>query len=232
MAHPATHHEVFAERSALCGRLAKLLPRARPDSILALSQKARFRTVAPGEPFYEQDDPVRLTLIQSGHAISRRTTPDGQPMMRGAGGPGALFGFSALTETRSSVDILAVSECEVVQWSGDVLEPIFARDPGLCLDAIDSLAGSLHQMIESTEGFLHQDARRRVLRILARYRELFFCKPAVLNRSHLPGLVGTTREMTGRVLRQLEREGTLARVGRTGLELLRPDRLGEHAGRA
>lgn len=31
--------------------------------------------------------------------------------------------------------------------------------------------------------------------------------------------------MTTRVLRELEREGTLARVGRSGLELLRPDRL-------
>ena len=31
--------------------------------------------------------------------------------------------------------------------------------------------------------------------------------------------------MTGHVLRQLEREGTVARVGRSGLRLLRPDQL-------
>jgi hypothetical protein len=37
--------------------------------------------------------------------------------------------------------------------------------------------------------------------------------------------VGTSREMTGRVIRQLEREGTIARVGRTGLRLLDPQRL-------
>ena len=61
--------------------------------------------------------------------------------------------------------------------------------------------------------------------ILARHRELFFGEPAVLTRAHLPGLVGTSREMTGQVLRQLEREGTVARVGRTGLKLLRPDQL-------
>jgi CRP-like cAMP-binding protein len=66
-----------------------------------------------------------------------------------------------------------------------------------------------------------------VLRVLARDRELFFCDPAVLNRTHLPGLVGTSREMTRRVLRQLEREGTLARVGSTGLQLLQPTRLEE-----
>jgi CRP-like cAMP-binding protein len=87
------------------------------------------------------------------------------------------------------------------------------------------MAWSLHQTVELIEGFLHQDARRRVLRILAQYRRLFFCGPPVLNRSHLPELVGTSREMTGRVLRGLERDGTLVRVGRTGLKLLRPDRL-------
>jgi hypothetical protein len=31
--------------------------------------------------------------------------------------------------------------------------------------------------------------------------------------------------MTGRVLRQLEREGTVARVGRDRLKLLRPEQL-------
>ena len=232
MAQSALHHEVFAERSALSGRLASLLPRARPDSLFALAQQARFRTVAPGDAVYAQGDRVTLTFIQSGHAISRRMTADGHPIMRAVGGAGLLFGFSALTETRSSVDIIAVTECEVVYWPGDVLAPIFEGDSGLCLDAIASLAASLHLMIESTEGFLHQDARRRVLRILARYRELFFSEPAILNRSHLPGLVGTTREMTGRVLRQLEKEGTLARVGRAGLELLRPDRLLEGLDRA
>jgi CRP-like cAMP-binding protein len=87
------------------------------------------------------------------------------------------------------------------------------------------MAASLHATVERIEGFLHQDARRRVLRILARHRELFFGERAVLSRSHLPGLVGTSREMTGRVLRQLEREGMIERFGRSGLRLLRPDRL-------
>ena len=76
------------------------------------------------------------------------------------------------------------------------------------------MAFSLHQTVERIEGFLHQDARLRVLRVLAQYRDLFFEEPVVLSRAHLPGLVGTSREMTGSVLRQLEREGTVVRVGR------------------
>jgi CRP-like cAMP-binding protein len=120
---------------------------------------------------------------------------------------------------------VALTECEVGQWQGAEVRRLAAADPGLALAAIDSMAWSLHQTIERIEGFLHQDARLRVVRILARHRELFFSEPAILTRAHLPSLVGTTREMTGKVLRELEREGTVARFGRTGLKLLRPDQL-------
>jgi CRP-like cAMP-binding protein len=130
-----------------------------------------------------------------------------------------------LASVDSSVELVALTDCEVAQWPGPEIRALSSSDQALALTAIDSMAASLHAMVERIEGFLHQDARRRVLRILTRHRDLFFCDPAVLSRAQLPGLVGTSREMTGRVLRQLEREGTISRVGRVGLSLLRPDRL-------
>jgi CRP-like cAMP-binding protein len=136
-----------------------------------------------------------------------------------------LFGWSGLAAVPSSVELVALTECEVAQWRGLDIRTLALADPSLAVAAIDSMAWSLHQTVERIEGFLHQDARLRVLRVLAQHRELFFGEPVVLTRVHLPGLVGTTREMTGRVLRHLEREGTIARVGSVGLTLLRPERL-------
>jgi CRP-like cAMP-binding protein len=46
-----------------------------------------------------------------------------------------------------------------------------------------------------------------------------------MTRAYLPALVGTSREMTGRVLRQLESDGIVRRVGRDRLRLLDADRL-------
>jgi CRP-like cAMP-binding protein len=120
---------------------------------------------------------------------------------------------------------VALTEFEVALWRSPEIRDLAATDPGFALAVIELMAGFLNTLTEKVDGFLHQDARRRVVRVLARHRELFFGNPAVLSRSHLPSLVGTSREMTGRVLRELEREGMLARVGRTGLRLLRPDRL-------
>jgi CRP/FNR family cyclic AMP-dependent transcriptional regulator len=181
--------------------------------------------VHPGDHIYRQGEPVPLTIILHGFGAARRTTVDGQLLVSGVAPAGHLFGFSGIASAHSSVELVALTDCEVAQWPGPEFRALASVDPAVALAAIDSMAESLHQTVERIEGFLHQDARRRVLRILARHRDLFFDEPAVLTRAHLPGLVGTSREMTGRVLRQLEREGTLARYGRAGLKLLRPDLL-------
>jgi CRP-like cAMP-binding protein len=184
-----------------------------------------MRHFKPGEQIYRQGEPVPLTIILEGYGAARRTTVSGKELVNGVARTGVLFGWSGLAAVPSSVELLALTECEVGQWRGPDVRALAVVDHGLALAAIDSMAWSMHQTVERIEGFLHQDARLRVIRVLALHRDLFFGETAVLTRSHLPGLVGTSREMTGQVLRQLEREGVVERFGRTGLRLLRPDQL-------
>ena len=216
---------ISVTRRDLAERLAGLMPNCRPETIATLADAARLRRVLPRELMYAQGEPVPVTLILDGYGIARRTLADGHELFSGVARRGALFGWSGLASEPSSVELFAVTECTVAQWSGLEVRALSTTDIALAFAAIDSMAASLHQTVETIEGFLHQDARRRVLRILARHRALFFEDPPVLNRTHLPGLVGTSPEMTRRVLRQLEREGTVQRVGRVGLRLLAPERL-------
>jgi CRP-like cAMP-binding protein len=202
--------------------LERALPACRPETITALLDMVRIRTADAHESIYRQGDPVELTLVLEGHVAFQRTTEDGLQLMAGVAGPGALFGFTSLTPVTSSVELVTVTPCRLAQWRGQELRALAEHDPALALHATDALAGSLHELLERVEGFMHQDSRRRVLRILARHRDLFFSDPPVLTRAHLPSLVGTTREMTGKVLRQLEREGVVVREGRSGLRLLDP----------
>lgn len=174
---------------------------------------------------YRQGEPVPLTLILAGYGAARRMTESGKELVSGIAPPGTLFGWSGLAAVPSSIELVTLTDCDIGQWRGAEIRALALADPMLAFAAIDSMAWSLHQTIERIEGFLHQDARLRVLRVLAQHRDLFFGESPVLTRAHLPGLVGTSREMTGRVLRQLEREGTLARLGPSGLQLLRPDHL-------
>ena len=219
-AHPAS-----GVRDRLHESLRIALRDCRPETIASLVGMARIRRLGPGERIYPRGEPAPMTLILDGYGISCRTTADGHELCGGVAPQGVLFGYSGISETNSSVEFKALTDCLVATWPGSEMRELIRGDVELGLAAIDSMAISLHAAMEGIDGFLHQDARRRVLRILARHRGLFFSDPPVLTRAHLAGLVGTSQEMTRRVLRQLEREGAIARVGRSGLRLLRPELL-------
>jgi CRP-like cAMP-binding protein len=212
-------------RSEVRERIAHWLPRCRPETWDALAALAHVAIFKRGERIYALGEPVPPTMILSGYGVARRTTSTGLLIISGVAQAGAPFGWSGLAQATSSLDMVAHTTCRVAQWSGLDIRPIAARDPELALAAIDSMAFSLHAVVEQIEGYLRQNARLRVLRILGRYHGLFFGEPPVLTRADLPGLVGTSREMTGRVLRDLERQGTVERFGRNGLRLLRPEHL-------
>jgi CRP-like cAMP-binding protein len=220
-----------ADRRELQGLLERALPGTGRDTIQFLAGTASPQRVGPDGLIFRQGEAARLTLVVRGYGAFRRTTVDGQQLTMGIAAPGDLIGITSIASIYSSVDLIALTDCEVAIWLGPEIRRLAATDSGFALDIIDRLATFLNDLTEKVDGFLHQDARRRVVRILARHRDLFFAEPPVVSRAILPGLVGTSREMTGRVLRELERERTVLRVGRTGLRLLRPDRLDTDAAR-
>lgn len=209
--------------------LSRALPTARPATHRLLAETARTGTAKANEIICWQGDPMPLTLVIDGHLALRRTTPDGRQVVLVMATQGDLFGYTTISDQRATVDLVALTPAEVALWPAVGLRATVAGDPGLALDVIDGMSRYGVDIAERIDGFIHQNARGRVVRILARYGDLFFGQPAVLSRAHLPSLVGTSREMTGRVLRDLEGEGMLVRVGQTSLQLLSPDRLREAA---
>lgn len=200
--------------------LDRALPGASVETRRVLARTGRPQRVLPDGLIMRQGETAPLTLIVRGYGAFRRSIADGGQHIIGLCARGALFGFSGIASVESTVDCVALTRAHAVQWSGREVRPLVAGDPGLALDVIGQMARFLMMATERLDGFLYQDTRRRVLRVLIDYGDLFFREPAILSRGHLPSLVGTTREMTGRVLRGLEREGLIARVGRRGLTLL------------
>lgn len=184
-----------------------------------LATTGRVQRIAPEGLIFRQGEPPPLTLVVRGYGAFRRTMVDGGQHIIGLCAPGALFGFSSIASIHSTVDAVALTRAYAVQWPGREVRALVAADPGLALEVIDRLAVFVNLAAERLDGFVYQDTRRRVLRVLIDYGELFFREPPILSRGHLPSLVGATREMTGRVLRGLEREGLIERVGRRGLAL-------------
>lgn len=212
----------LTDRGGLTTLVAAGLPHARPESIQALASSATLRRVGAGERIWSQGEAIHLTLIVDGYGAFVRTTVNGQELITSVVRPGETYGMIAIAGSLAAADLVALTDCQLAMWPGPAVRQIAQGDPDLGLDVIDRLASLLILITERLDGFLHQDARRRVIRVLARYGDLFFADPPILTRAQLPRLVGTSREMTARVLRALEREGTIARVGRTGLRLVDP----------
>jgi CRP-like cAMP-binding protein len=202
--------------------LAEIFPNSRPDSRDALVGSASVRTFETGQPILRQGDETTFALILGGHVAFRRTTVDGRQLITLIASRGALAAFLPLASRPTSVDAVPLTLTPAAVWRSADVRLLATTDPGLAIDILDHVLATFEEVVERLDGVQYQNALRRVARVLNVHTDLFFGDPTVLTRSHLPTMVGTSREMTGRVLRILESQGLVARVGRSRLRLLDP----------
>jgi CRP-like cAMP-binding protein len=138
---------------------------------------------------------------------------------------GGLISVLPLAARPSLADAVALVPTVAAVWPADRVRALAAADAGLGVDLIDHVLSKFEVAVARLDALLSQNALGRVARVLEQHSDLFFSEPPVLKRGHLPALVGTSREMTGRVLRMLEAQGLVIRVGRDRLSLLDPSGL-------
>jgi CRP-like cAMP-binding protein len=202
--------------------LAEVFPSSRPDSRQALAASASVRAFETDQPILRQGDETSFVLILGGHVAFRRTTVDGRQLITLIVTRGALAAFLPLASRPTSVDVLPVTPTRAAVWNSAAIRSLATTDPGLAIDILDHVLATFENIIDRLDTVQYQNALRRVARVLNLHTDLFFSEPAILTRTHLPSMVGTSREMTGRVLRALESRGLVARVGRSRLRLLDP----------
>ena len=207
-------HDIQALGTALPAVLSEAFPRSQPETLSALMSVATIRTFRPGQAIITQGEDTSLALVLDGYVALRRTTPDGRQLIVRIVPPGKLSSMMPLLARPASADNVALTEAPVAIWRGDQVRELASADPGLAVGLLDQVLAALEEVTVRLEGMLYQDALRRVARVLHQHADLFFSDAPVLTRRHLPMLVGTSREMTGRVIRILESDGVVLRVGR------------------
>lgn len=222
-----------ARATALQRQLSEVFPQSRTESRTALLNTASIQTFAAGQTIFRQGDTTPVALVLDGHVAIRRTSLDGRQLIFRIMGRGKLAAFFPLKARPSAADAIALTQAPVALWTGPWFRSLATLDPGLAVDLLDHVLITYEEVVGRLDSLLYQDALRRVARILNVHADLFFADKPVLTRDYLPSLVGTSREMTGRVLRVLEARSLVARVGRDRLRLLDAPGLaavaGEHA---
>ena len=213
-------------RSPLVGQLPDLIgevfPHSRPDTRRSLMRTARLSSVEAGRPILRQGDDSSIALVLEGHVALRRTTADGRQLIMNIVTRGGLASMLSMATSPASADAIALTPTHAALWLGVDVRSLATVDSGLAIDILDHVLRSLEDVVGRFDGLIYQDASRRVARVLLEHADLFFSERPVLTRAHLPSMVGTSREMTGRVLRLLEARGLVSRVGRNRLRLLDP----------
>ena len=209
--------------------VGKAFPRSRAETHRRLVARADIRTHRAGQTIVAQGNDKWTVLVLDGHVGSRRTSPDGREVIPKVVSSGQLSSLMPIASRPAVVETVALTSCLVALWPGDELHVLAAEDAGLTFDLLDHALLNFEAIVERLDGLLYQDAVRRVARVLEQHAEIMFGETAVLSRTYLPALVGTSREMTGRVLRRLESNGVVERIGRDRLRLLDADLLARTA---
>ena len=202
--------------------LGEAFSHGRAETRTALVAAASVRLFEPGETILRQGDESSLTLILDGHVATRRTGDDGREIILRIVPPGELGLILPLAGRPASADAFALTSSAVARWPVAEVRALATADSGLALDLLDATLAIFETVVDMLDGLQYHDATRRVARVLHVHAGLFSSEPTVLTRGHLPMLVGTSREMTGRVLRVLESRRLVARVGRNRLVVLDP----------
>jgi CRP-like cAMP-binding protein len=219
----------FADFEGVSRVLNESFRNSRPETCRLLVGLAEIRSFKAGQTVVRQGDDTLTGLVLEGHVAYRRMTFDGREVIPRIVSTGGLAALLPMASRPSAAEMLALTPCRVALWSGRELQAVATGDAGLAIDLLENVLLTFEAVVGGLDGLLHQDAVGRVARVLQQHKAMFFGEPPILTRAHLPALVGTSREMTGRVLRRLETEGVVARDGRVRLRLLDAARLAETA---
>jgi CRP-like cAMP-binding protein len=204
----------------VAGLLRSLIPSAAQstrDALVASFERREFR---PRDRLLTQGAEWEMELVLDGWVAVRRVGRTGRRFTIAVLGPGQLAGTSAAAQSPALGENVALTSVTAAVWSGTETRRLVGSDGGLALDFIDRIVLGIGTILDRYDTVTFEGAHSRLCKVLLTYSEIAFDnRRPILSRGDLASLVGTSREMTNRVLRKLEGEGAVRRTGGLGLEL-------------
>mgnify|MGYP001218778852 CR=1 FL=1 len=166
-----------------------------------------------------------LFFVLSGSVTILLEDDDGKEMIIAYLNKGDFFGELALFDEEAaearSAWVRARSECEIAEISYSRFRELAAEDPDLLYAIGRQMAQRLRNTTQKVGGFAFLDVTGRVARTL-----LDLCKQPdamthpdgmqiKITRQEIGRIVGCSREMVGRVLKNLEEQGLIEVAGKT-----------------
>lgn len=191
------------------------------DDLEALAAMVRHRAYRKGSYIIARHDTGSvLYLLVSGRVKVSLASPDGREFALHYLEAPAHFGeMGPVDGGQRSVDVVAVSDVEVLLLDAEDLATAIQLQPRLALTLIGTLSRRMRQLIERLEDMAFHDATHRVMRVLLNVATASYESKGVpviegLTHYEIATLAGTSRETASRVISNLARDGLLRTKGR------------------
>jgi len=177
--------------------------------LAALGTPRRYRTGAT--LLYEADRGDTLFVVMEGRVRAYGVDPNEREITFGIVGPGDYFGEMALDGGPRSASVAALEPTVCSLVTRDGLLAYIARQPGFALDLLAKVTRRARMATNSARNLAFIDVYSRLAQLLAetaqQQRGGRATLPEDLTLAEIARRVGCSRDMLGRILRDLEAAG-------------------------
>ena len=208
--------------------LARLLPGADASTLRRLEWAARTQTFCRRDILHARGIALPPFVVLDGHVMDRRVAETGQVYAALIAGPGYLGGLRSISDPNAEAfyELVALTDGSWATWDPGFVRGLAQEDGGLAVGLLDQASdfGAVLNLRLVERSF--ETARQRMAAILIRYGKAIFDTPhPVARRADLAAMIGTSRVMMGRALRDLEADGLVEREHGGGIRILDEERL-------
>jgi CRP-like cAMP-binding protein len=213
---------------SLGSHVARLLPGAETGSVRHLERAARQAAFRRHDLLQARGVQLPPFVLLEGHAMARRVAETGQVRAALIAGPGYFGGLRSISDSEGGAgyELVALTDGAWATWEPQLVRDLAARDAGLAVGLFDQSSEFSDVLDMRLDERSFENARQRLAVILTRYGKVIFDTPhPVAQRADLAAMIGTSRGMMYRALRELEADGLVERQPGGGIVVLDEARL-------
>jgi hypothetical protein len=208
--------------------VARLLPGADADTLRRLERGAQQRTFSGRDVLHARGIQLFPFVVLDGHLITRRVAETGQVRAALIAGPGYLGGVHSISDPDADAlyELVALSDGTWATWDPRFVRGLALEDAGLAVDLLDHSSDFTVVLNMRLDERSFENVRQRMATILTRYgKAIFDTRHPVAQRTDLAAMIGASRVMMYRALRELEADGLVKRDRGGGIRILDEERL-------
>jgi CRP-like cAMP-binding protein len=210
--------------------LARLLSDADAGTRRRLERAAQQRTFSRRDLLHAPGMQLPPFITLDGHVMARRVAETGQVRAALITGPGYLGGLRSITDPDGEAlyELVALTDGSWVTWDPRFVRELALQDAGLAVDLLDQSSDFAVVLNMRLDERSFENARQRLAAVLTEYGKVIFDTPhPVAQRADLAAMIGSSRVMMYRALRELEADGLVERQPGGGINVLDEGRLAD-----